>query len=529
MAKKQEGQNKQESVHWADVAADNIIRSKGNKKKYVVAAGITPSGTIHMGNFREVITQELVKRALEKKGKEVRFIYSWDDYDVFRKVPKNLPKQAMLKKELRKPIFEVPDPFGCHKSYAEHFEKEMEEDVPKVGISPEYLYQHKKYLACEYAKEIKIALEKTKKIKEILNQYRKEPLAKDWLPIFVFCDKCKRDTLKELKWKGDYEISYKCECGYEETFDFRKKGNITLRWRVDWPMRWHHYNEDFESAGKDHFAAGGSVTTSRLIQKEIYGSEHPFGFCYEWIAIKGQGEFASSLGRVVTLKQMLEIYEPEIIRYLFASTRPNCCFNISFDIDVLKIYEDFDKCERIYFGDQEISDKEKAKQSRIYELSCIDKCPKKLPYQPGFRHLTTILQIKNLDVDGAIGFFEKELKNKSDKEKLRRRAECVKNWLEKYAPEDFKFSVQEKFKGKLGTKEKEILKILSKKLSDKNWTGVNLHEEMYILCKNNDLEPKDFFKAAYKVLIGKEKGPRLADFILEIGRKKASELFGKIK
>ena len=142
---------KQIPVHWADVAADNIVRIKGNKKKYVLAAGITPSGTIHMGNFREIITQELVKRALEKKGKRVKFIYSWDDYDVFRKVPKNLPKQAELKKHLRKPIFDVPDPFGCHKSYAEHFEKEMEEDVPAVGISPEYLYQHKIYLACTYA------------------------------------------------------------------------------------------------------------------------------------------------------------------------------------------------------------------------------------------------------------------------------------------------------------------------------------------------------------------------------------------
>ena len=44
--------------HWTDVTAEKIIREKGDKDKYVLAAGITPSGTIHLGNFREVITAD---------------------------------------------------------------------------------------------------------------------------------------------------------------------------------------------------------------------------------------------------------------------------------------------------------------------------------------------------------------------------------------------------------------------------------------------------------------------------------------
>ncbi len=520
---------KEESLHWADRAAEQIIKVKGKKKEYVIAAGITPSGTIHMGNFREIITQELVKRALEEKRKKVRFIYSWDDFDVFRKIPKNLPKQKELLKELRKPISEVLDPFGCHESYARHHEEEIEKDVLKLGIEPEFLYQNKLYKKGSYNKLIKIALEKTDKIKEILNKFRKESLPADWLPIMIYCPDCRREVT-ELEYLKGYEIKYNCECGGKGKINFDKeKGLVKLKWRVCWAMRWHFYKEDFESAGKDHFAAGGSVETSRLIQKEVYGSEPPVGFPYEWIAIKGGGEFASSLGRVITLKQMLEIYEPEIIRYLFAGTRPNVCFNISFDVDVLKIYEDFDKCERIHFGKEKVNDKEKKKQSRIYELSCVSSVPKKIPYQPGFRHLTTVLQIKSLDVEGAVGFFEKELKNKSDKERLRVRASCAKNWLEKYAPEDFKFSVQSSFKGKLGVKEKKVLKLLGKKLLKKEWGAEELHEEMYILCKTIDLVAKNFFKAAYKVLIGKEKGPRLASFILEIGRKKVAGLLGKIK
>jgi lysyl-tRNA synthetase class 1 len=527
--KKETRKRAEEPSHWADRAAEQIIRIKGKKKRYVLAAGITPSGTIHMGNFREIITQELVMRGLEKKKKNIRFIYSWDDYDVFRKVPKNLPKQKELQKNLRKPISEVPDPFGCHESYARHHEAEVEEDVLKLGIKPEFLYQHKMYKKGIYDKLIKTALENTGKIKDILNQFRKEDLPPEWLPVMVYCPGCRKEATK-TKYLGGYEVEYECGCGKGGKVDFdKKKGIVKLKWRVCWAMRWHYYKEDFESAGKDHFAAGGSVETSRIIQKEIYGSEPPFGFAYEWIGIKGKGEFASSLGRVITLKQMMEIYEPEIIRYLFAGTRPNVCFNISFDLDVLKIYEDFDKCERVYFSVEEVSEKEKKKQSRIYELSCVSEVPEKMPYQPGFRHLTTVLQIKGLDIERAVGYFEKELKDKFDKERLMVRAECVKNWLEKYAPEEFKFSVQEKIKVKLGVKEKKVLRLLGKRLSEREWGAEELHEEVYILCKNNGLETKDFFKAAYKVLIGKEKGPRLAAFILEVGKKRVAGLLGKVK
>ena len=159
------------SYHWTDIAAENIIREKGDKKKYTVAAGITPSGTVHIGNFREIITVDLVKRALEKRGKKVRFLYSWDDFDVFRKVPANMPKPELLQQYLRKPIVDTPDTFGCHTSYAEHHEKEVEHAVPLVGIEPEFLYQAKKYRSGEYAAEIKHALENTQTIIKILNQF----------------------------------------------------------------------------------------------------------------------------------------------------------------------------------------------------------------------------------------------------------------------------------------------------------------------------------------------------------------------
>ena len=79
--------------HWADRTAFKIVKEKGEKELYTLASGITPSGVVHVGNFRELVTTELVGRALKSLGKNTRFIFSWDDYDVFRKIPQNIPEK----------------------------------------------------------------------------------------------------------------------------------------------------------------------------------------------------------------------------------------------------------------------------------------------------------------------------------------------------------------------------------------------------------------------------------------------------
>ncbi|MCK5062788.1 MAG: lysine--tRNA ligase, partial [Candidatus Aenigmarchaeota archaeon] len=151
-------QNSEELIHWADQVADQIIEEKGDKDIYTCASGITPSGTVHIGNFREIITTDLIVKALEERGKKVRFIYSWDDYDRFRKVPKNLPEQDRLKQFMGYPVSSVPDPYGCHNSYAEHFEKELEESLKDLNMSIEFIRQNEKFKACTYAQSIRIAL-----------------------------------------------------------------------------------------------------------------------------------------------------------------------------------------------------------------------------------------------------------------------------------------------------------------------------------------------------------------------------------
>ncbi len=490
---------------WADAIADKIIKEKGSKKVYVCASGITPSGQVHIGNFREVITTDMVVRALRNKGESVRFIYSWDDFDRFRKVPKGVDKK--FEKYIGMPISDIPSPFDSKMSYAEFNEKNFESSLKNVWIEPEFIYQNVMNKKGAYADLIRVALDNKDEIVGILNKYRKEPLEKDWWPIMVYCSKCGKD-LSTIKGVDGYEVSYECECGHSETFDIRKKGIVSIRWRVDWPLRWKFEGVDFEPGGIDHSVHGGSFTTAKEISKEVFGFEPPIYQFYEWIGIKGGDVFSSSSGNALSLNDVLEVYEPAVLRYLFVGTKPKSAFEISFDNDVISIYEKFDALEEKYFSGG-CDDREK----RMYEMSVVD-VPKKKPLRMGFRHLTTLVQIGKLD---GLNSFDKL------------RAEKVANWLEKYAGNDMKFSVASKVDGKFSKKEKDALVKLREILSSGDFSEKELFDKFYEICEKVGLSNTDFFDVCYRALIGKSKGPRLAALIKVVGEGKIIKLLGSLK
>ena len=520
----------QKSVHWADINADKIIREKGEKEVYVCASGITPSGTVHIGNFREIISVDLVVKALRDKGEKVRFIYSWDDYDVFRKVPVNMPDQDLLTTYLRKPITLVPDTKGDCSSYAEANEKELESILPVVGVVPEYIYQAERYRASKYAEGIRLALEKKDVIKRLLDEHRTTPLPEDWMPVSVFSNFTDKDNTKVLSWDGEWGLTYRClDTEKEETVDIRNTSAVKLPWRIDWPMRWKEETVDFEPAGKDHHSEGGSFDTAKKVVQEVFGGEAPVTFQYDFIRIKGRGgKISSSTGEVISLADVLEVYPPEIVRFLFAGTRPNSEFAISFDLDVLKIYEDYDKCERIYFGEQKVNDKKKAKESRIYELSQVGAVPSEMPFQASFRHLCNLLQIHNGEVDTVIGLLDGVMPEQLDR--LRVRVKCAWNWIREFSPEDFRFSLQSEEDELLAVDKKELeavrlLKNEIEKLDSHN--DKSLGEAIYLIAETSGLEPKDLFTLIYRVLIGKEKGPRLVGFIMIVGKDKILDILNR--
>ncbi|WP_147616088.1 lysine--tRNA ligase [Treponema pectinovorum] len=533
-----------ELCHWADQQAERIIKQKGELELYTCASGITPSGTVHIGNFREIITVDLIVRALRDRGKNVRFIYSWDDYDVFRKVPANMPKPEILEKYLRYPITLVPDTFGRDENYARHHEVDIEKQLPRVGIAPEFLYQASRYRANRYAEGMKIAMQKRDVIKQCLNEYRddehKMPESEEYWPVAAFCCNCNKDETRITDYDGEYSVSYEClSCGHKEKGDLKTSKEFKLGWRVDWPMRWNEEKVVFEPGGKDHISPGGSYDTAKLVSKRLYNWDAPVTMKYDFVKLKGvPGKMSSSKGKVISLVDALEVYQPEVLRYIFAQNKVDHEFSISFDLDVVTVYEAYDRTERIAWGLEEPKEKDAEKKAkiikqekRIYELSqIVNGFPKVQPYQVSFRLLTTLLQTYSGDIDAVIKSLG-DVKTEQE-ECLRRRCVCAWYWINESAPDcapDFCFKIRddnskaEGITGDMLTAIKrvrdEVVPKIGTYAQDKD-----CQQDMYNIATELGLDAKALFTALYHALINKDQGPRLANFMKIIGKEKLAKI-----
>ena len=179
-------------MHWSDEIAQRVIEKNPDKEVYTCAAGYSPSGSGHIGNFRDIATSLFVAKALERKGKRARLLLSWDEFDRMRKVPANvaaLPDTADLEDCIGKPYVDVRNPFRTDApTYAAYFEREFQASIERFGIRMEYRHQAELYRSGAYRKEIRTALEKRHAIFDILDSMRTQDAAEPEKTEKVFGD-----------------------------------------------------------------------------------------------------------------------------------------------------------------------------------------------------------------------------------------------------------------------------------------------------------------------------------------------------
>ncbi len=503
-------------MHWADVEAERILaRSNG---RITVSTGITPSGPIHVGNMREIITGYLLYRALLDRGADARLIYSGDTIDPLRKVYPFLP--AEYEKYIGKSLSDIPCPCGKHKSYAEHFLEPFLNSLKMLGIEPEVLLSHESYRSGIFAEATKMALDGRECIKEILEDISGRELPDDWWPYSAQCEAC---GSLNTKIKGyDYPfVEYVCECGHEGKADITK-GQGKMPWRVEWPAKWYAYGVSVEPFGKDHAAAGGSYDTGSKIAREIYGMEPPHPVPYEWIELKGKGAMSSSTGVAIAASDILAVVPPEVMIFYIARYQPTKHLEFEPGLGLLNIVDEYDRFERIYYGLEkaELEDKEEDWR-RAYELSQTKGIREKMPVQVSYRHLVNVVQISPtfegvleiLRRTGEIGELDED-----DTEHLRDRVERVRHWLETFAPDSVKFSITSELTGEYDEEERAFASALHSLLESEEWNGEAIHNSIREAAQRSGISVKKGFKALYRAFIGKEKGPRLGYFFSTMER-----------
>ena len=529
-------------MQWTDKIAQEIIRRSRDKEGYVCAPGIRPSGSIHIGNFRDIATSLFVVKALRRQGKKAKLLFSWDEFDRLRKIPVNVAKVPRPEGEkpweeyIGCPYVDVPNPFddGCE-SYAKHFEKEFEAAMERFGIEMDYRYQGAMNRSGKYAEHVIHALKKRGEIFDILDSFRtqtaQEGEREAYYPVSIYCPHCGRDTTKITSLSEDCTVAeYECACGHHGTFDFTKDFNCKLAWKIDWPMRWMYEGVDFEPGGKDHASPGGSYDTSRVIAQKIFGYEAPVFQGYEFIGIKGAtGKMSGSTGLNLTPDTLLKLYQPEVILWLYAKSEPTKAFDFCFDDGILRQYFEFDKQYNEYMagkGDEFLNavmanclrEEGEADGKPVYHK--IDTVPMSLLVQLG--------SVVDFNIPMLETVFEK-IGQPFTYEQFKDRLDRAKYWLEQCSPENVNrlratrnWEVYES----LNEEEKKEIALLHAFLTKGGYDLEGLNQELYAIPKQviGNLEDAkelkkiqgQFFKNVYKLLIDKEKGPRLYLFLYAI-------------
>ena len=507
--------------HWAFEIADKLITNNPNKEEYICAAGISPSGSVHIGNFRDIATSMFVVKALQKKGKKAKLLLSWDDFDRLRKVPSNVSKIIdNFEENLGKPYTFISDPFNDSKSYAEHFEKEFEKSLKDMNIIVDIRRQTDYYTSGKYREQIKHSLAKRKEIYDIIMRFKTQESNEEerelYYPISIYCDKSRKDNTKVISYNETTgELKYFCkDCGTIHIININDYNLIKLIWKVDWPMRWQYEGVDFEPGGIDHASANGSYDVSKVIAKEIFNYEAPVFQGYGWLGIKGLGNMHSSTGNNITPDKVLDIYEPEIVKWLFAKYKPGDSFDFAFDETVNRHYSEFDKLIEKY-NNFVADDFEK---DLVYLIFGDVKPSEKV----SFGTIASLAPIVDFNSESLKKVLNKVGVNFDDNSLCRLKK--VKSWIEEYNPDKKYIPLQEfnhEYFNELDEEEKVIVeKLFNFITNNETFNDKQIQQFLYDIINNPNLSKKEnierqkkYFKNIYNLIFGRNDGPRLYLFL----------------
>ncbi len=568
---------------WVSRFADDVIAESERRapgKPVVVASGLSPSGPIHLGNLREVMTPHLVADEIRRRGHTVRHLISWDDYDRYRKVPNGVAGvDGSWAEHIGKPLTSVPAPAGsAYPNWAEHFKAAMTEALDELGVEYDGISQTEQYLAGTYREQILHAMRHRADIDAVLDRYRtkkdgpagggkKQQKKVDeaeleaaegsgaaseddgssntagYFPYKPYCGNCEKDLTVVTAYDDDTtELNYTCSaCGFAETVRLNEFNRGKLVWKVDWPMRWAYEGVIFEPSGVDHSSPGSSFVVGGQIVREVFGGVQPIGPMYAFVGISGMAKMSSSKGGVPTPADALKIMEAPLLRWLYARRKPNQSFKIAFDQEIQRLYDEWDSLGR-KVADGSVLPADAAAYARAVGTAAgeLPATPRPLPY----RTLASVVDITAGAEDQTLRILsELDPENPlTSLDEVRPRLDRAENWISTQVPAEARTIVRDEpdkeLLGSLDEQGRESLRLLLEGL-DAHWSLDGLTTLVYGVPKVLEgLEPdagptpelkvaqRSFFALLYRLLVGRDTGPRLPTLLLAVGADRVRRLLG---
>ncbi len=512
---------------WADEVADEIL-ARDPDEPIVIKGGVSPSGVAHLGNFNEIMRGYFVAAVLRDRGHEVRQVFTSDDRDALRKLPRKLADTdgeivelgdvdaGALGRNLGKAYTDIPDPFGEADSYGAHFAELLRRDAERLDVPVEMVSNTELYETGAFDPVIRTVLENADQAREVLAEYQ-AGVDETYVPFMAKCGSCGKLTGRVTAIDLDTEtVEYVCEdleagnrtiegCDHEGTATFHEG---KLPWRFEWPGQWQVLAVDFEPFGKDH--AEGSWPSGVDIAEQVLDVQPPVPMVYEWFTLNGE-PLSSSAGNVITVQQVLELLEPEVLRYFFALNPRKAR---DFDLERLdQLVDEFDRFERIYFGEVDADEDRQRLAERAYPFLVeeVREDRVRLPYT--FAAVLGMTDDRDLRIRMAKneGHITDDTPEWAIEEALDR-VERARTWAQRQDNE-YNYRLQADLPDvDLDPDVAAALDDLADFVAEGH-DGEEIQGEIYETAQRHDLDVSTFFEAGYRLFFDQTQGPRLGEFL----------------
>ncbi len=508
---------------WADRIADQIrdTRKPKNGSTFLIRDEKTLSGRVHVGSMRSVAVHALVGEVLHDYGIANEFRYELNDFDPFDSIPHYVDREQFLA-HIGKPLYTVPSPDPAYSNYAEYFGAEFIDVHRRAGFFPNYYRATELYQSGKMDPYIKIALERASDVRRILKDVCGSEKDADWLPISVVCEHCgKMMTTRAYDFDGE-TVGYSCDKNPDEAVACGHSGRIApwsgkakLFWKVDWAAKWAAQGVDVEGGGKDHSTKGGSRDVANHMSRELFNYEPPFDTPYEFFLVGGK-KMSSSKGQGSSAKDMCDLFPPEIYRLVLIGK--DIREQIDIDPSGESVPDLYDWYDELAAGVREGKADDYA---RLYALTALpkDRAAQGTPWQMRFRELTFIVQMPHLSLEQEAERTKGSPLTEEERAKLQERATYARLWLTTYAPDTFRYELQESLPSvALSDTQKKALAALATFIEHAERTGEDIHLRLHELKTEIPIAPKDLFQALYRVFLNRDSGPKAGWFLAGLER-----------
>ncbi|MEM4294378.1 MAG: lysine--tRNA ligase [Candidatus Caldarchaeum sp.] len=484
-------------------------------------AGIAASGFVHIGSMSDSVRAYAVSLALKNLGYNSEMIQFADDMDGLRSVPAEIPQP--YEKYLLQPVSLIPDPFGCHESYAVHMEDQLLDALSKTGVEARLYRGYVVYGNGTLKNEITAILKNWTTIGEKIAETTGQRKFTQTLPYFPLCNSCGRiyTTQAQSFDHSTGRVHYVCRgveikkrwhqgCGYEGEADV-SKAEGKLSWKVEWAARWAALDVRFEAYGKD---LADSVKVNDWVCANVLNRPPPYHVQYELFLDESKRKISKSRGVSVFTPHTWYRYGTPQSLVLLLLKRMRGTRVISHRL-IPALMNELDR-----LAEQHYSRTGDPRKTGLYVYAYFLHPPTK---RPNIIPYNLLVFLSSIAPEGKEkDFIASRLERygyRVDEQALERITMAINYYKSFGQPSAEQVKLDEALKPAVA----EVAEIIKQAKQ-----AEVLQSAVFETARRHGLKPQQLFQQLYRILLGQDSGPRFGTFVVEdLGVERAYEMIAR--